>query len=288
VLSVLSINLGRMAEQTHWTRVALAGGRPLVLMSACFERHRYAPHVHEEFAIGVTTGGLESISYRGATHLSGPGSIVVLEPDEAHTGAPAGPDGFAYRVLYPPAELFGEGVAGRPHFRDPVIDDPALAAALHRAHIEAGTVTDPLEAESRLPWLFTELALRHAVSATARPVRAAPGAGKLAGLIRERLAGQLIAPPSLAELADELGVSRYQLLRAFRESVGMPPYAWLAQHRVARARALLDAGHRPAQAAALVGFADQAHMNRWFRRVMGTTPGAYRTYVQDGGLVPRR
>ena len=59
----------------------------------------------------------------------------------------------------------------------------------------------------------------------------------------------------------------------------MPPYAWLAQHRVARARLLLDRGHRPAEAAALAGFADQAHLTRWFRRVVGVTPGAYAASV---------
>jgi AraC-like DNA-binding protein len=62
---------------------------------------------------------------------------------------------------------------------------------------------------------------------------------------------------------------------------GVPPYAWLAQYRVARARALLDRGHRPAQAAALAGFADQAHLTRWFRRVVGVTPGTYCNSVQD-------
>ena len=68
-----------------------------------------------------------------------------------------------------------------------------------------------------------------------------------------RLADQLTCPPGLADLAAEAGLSRYQLLRSFRAEVGMPPYAWLAQHRVARARLLLDRGHRPAEAAALRG-----------------------------------
>jgi hypothetical protein len=72
-----------------------------------------------------------------------------------------------------------------------------------------------------------------------------------------------------------------KLLRSFRAEVGMPPYAWLAQHRVARARVLLEQGHRPADAATLTGFADQAHLTRWFRRVVGVTPGAYRNGVQD-------
>jgi len=79
-----------------------------------------------------------------------------------------------------------------------------------------------------------------------------------------------------------MGVSRYRVVRGFGEVMGMPPYAWLAQHRVTRARSLLDAGLRPAEVATLVGFADQAHLTRWFRRVIGITPGQYRNSVQDG------
>jgi AraC-like DNA-binding protein len=47
------------------------------------------------------------------------------------------------------------------------------------------------------------------------------------------------------------------------------------------ARALLEQGCRPAKAAALTGFADQPHLTRWFRRVVGVTPGVYRNSVQD-------
>lgn len=48
-----------------------------------------------------------------------------------------------------------------------------------------------------------------------------------------------------------------------------------------RARTLLEAGLRPAEVAGLVGFADQAHLTRWFRRVLGVTPAAYRNSVRN-------
>ncbi|MDT0346323.1 AraC family transcriptional regulator [Streptomyces litchfieldiae] len=263
-------------DHATWTRIALTpGARPLDLMTARFREHRYAPHAHEEFAVGVCTDGLETIRYRGAHHLAGPGAVVVLEPGEPHTGGPATASGFAYRVLYPGAALMAEGVTRRPHFPEPVIDDPALAAALRRAHRASA---DLLRAESELLPLLTALACRHA---GAHPRPAPRGGERIAAAVRARLADELRTPPTLARVAEDLGLSRFQVLRAFHAATGMPPYAWLAQHRVARARALLDAGRRPAQAAAEVGFADQAHLTRWFRRVLGVTPGAYRNSVQD-------
>ncbi|MGW5732260.1 MULTISPECIES: AraC family transcriptional regulator [Streptomyces] len=281
-----------------WTRASLGpgGSAPLDLLTARFDRHRYAPHYHEEFTVGVCVGGSEVIDYRGGRLDVGPGSIVVLAAGEVHTGGPGHQGGYAYRAMYPAPHLLAEGTLTAPNFRDPVLDDPELAAALRAAHTELSghpdsLETDPLEAESRLPWLLTALARRHG---SARPLcDTVPGADRIARAVRDRLADELLAPPSLAELAAPLGLSRYQLLRAFRTSTGMPPYAWLAQHRVTRARALLDGGLRPAEAASLVGFADQAHLTRWFRRVLGVTPAAYRraafdrpSYrngVQDGG-----
>jgi AraC-like DNA-binding protein len=267
-------------EQAVWTRATLGPtGRPLDLLTARFDRHRYAPHAHDEFTIGVCVGGSEIIDYRGGRIHTGPGSIVVLAPGEVHTGGPATSDGYAYRALYAETPLLIEGTWSVPHFREPLLDDPELAAALRHAHTELSACPDPLEAESRVPWLLTALARRHS---SARPVSdTIPGADCIAETVRTRLADELLAPPSLSDLAADLGLSRYQLLRAFRTSAGIPPYAWLAQHRVHRARRLLDSGHRPAEAAALVGFADQAHLTRWFRRVLGVTPAAYRNSVQD-------
>jgi AraC-like DNA-binding protein len=280
-----------------WARVSPAPGQVLDLLHARMVEP-FAPHVHDGFSIGVCLEGLEMIRYRGRGHYAAPGSVVILPPGGAN---------FVYRVMYPSPELLADGAVQPPRFAEPVVMDPALATGLRRVHVAlsraargsgpcladpvgsgpggaepagAGLVgAEPLETESWLCWLFGELVRRHATPPGAGDPL--PGTGAVARQVMDRLADQLTGPPALAELAADTGLSRYQLLRAFRAEVGMPPYAWLAQHRVARARVLLEHGHRPAEAATLTGFADQAHLTRWFRRVVGVTPGAYRNGVQD-------
>lgn len=250
----------------------MPAGRPLDLLHAKVLRH-FARHSHEEYAIGTCTGGLEVISYRGEQHYSGPGSVVVLEPGEAHTGGPTDSDGFTYRVMYPVAELVAA------HFAQPVVHDPELAGRLMRLHRMLGESDGGLEGESRLVELLGELVRRHA-SEPGRQARVPVRRG-LAAPVMARLADDLTRPPTLAELAAEHGLSRYQLLRGFTDEVGMPPYAWLTQHRVAKARTLLARGDRPSEVAAAVGFADQAHLTRWFRRILMVAPAVYRNSVQD-------
>lgn len=270
----------RFCERAVWTRVCGIRGRHLDLLDARIARRHYAPHSHGEFAVGVCTEGVEAIDYRGERHYSVPGTIVVLEPGEPHTGGPAVASGFAYRVMYPDPALLSEATLRSPHFRDAVIDDPELAEAFRLAHVALSEGAERLDTECRLSWLFGELVCRHAADL---PVGAGEvgGGGRIATTVKARLAERMTCPPGLAEIAADLGLSRYQVVRAFRDDVGMPPYAWMAQHRVARARLLLEKGRRPAEVASLVGFADQAHLTRWFRRVVGVTPGAYRNSVQD-------
>lgn len=86
-------------------------------------------------------------------------------------------------------------------------------------------------------------------------------------------------------LAHVAGMDRFRLNREFRAAFGLPPHAWLVQLRLVEARRLLRQGISPALAAAQVGFADQSHLGRWFRRAYHMTPARYRywcTNVPDG------
>ena len=81
----------------------------------------------------------------------------------------------------------------------------------------------------------------------------------------------------LDELAQLTGLSQSYFCSAFRESTGMPPQQWQMKARVERAKNLLKQGDTPLASVAVgLGFADQAHLTRVFRKIVGTTPGAWR------------
>ena len=80
---------------------------------------------------------------------------------------------------------------------------------------------------------------------------------------------------TLEELAGISRMSRFHLARAFAAHIGLPPHAYQTRLRIERAMELLRAGVRPGEVAHLTGFADQSHLTRHFRRIMGVTPGEY-------------
>ncbi|HEX4986245.1 MAG TPA: AraC family transcriptional regulator [Burkholderiales bacterium] len=80
---------------------------------------------------------------------------------------------------------------------------------------------------------------------------------------------------SLADIAEAAHLSSYHLTRVFKKATGMSPHRYLVQVRVNSARSLLTAGagdRSLAEIAAAVGFADQSHLTRHFKRMLGVTP----------------
>ncbi len=94
-------------------------------------------------------------------------------------------------------------------------------------------------------------------------------------VIRDYLEAHLADRVTLADLARATGLTDYAVLRGFRRATGIPPHRYLTQLRVRRAGELLSAGHSPVMVARAVGFADQSHLTRHFRRLVGVTPGTY-------------
>jgi hypothetical protein len=130
---------GTQRDQAVWTRVDGIAGQALDLLHAWLARSQYAPHVHEEFAVGACTEGVERIRYRGQLHHAGPGTVIILEPGEPHTGGPALATGLAYRAMYPREALLSAGSVGHPHFRV----DPRRLHPGHRTTTQPATCAGP-------------------------------------------------------------------------------------------------------------------------------------------------
>lgn len=79
----------------------------------------------------------------------------------------------------------------------------------------------------------------------------------------------------LKDIAAAAHVSPYHLSRLFKRAIGYAPYQYLIRARVTGARNLLSGGRRRslAEVAAAVGFVDQSHLTRHFKRAFGVTPG---------------
>ncbi|OLU22344.1 AraC family transcriptional regulator [Pseudomonas sp. PA15(2017)] len=260
-----------------WESPALAG---VELLQARYIKQRFTPHVHEGFVFTVIEHGAQRFRHRGADHLAPVGSMVLINPDEVHTGSSAHEQGWLYRAFYPaPAQVNGVldelGLAhrGLPSFAASVLQDVELHRAFGQLHRLLDSAASVLQQQTA--WRETLLMLfqRHA------GVRQAAVAGlepRAVSLAKELLAARLGEPPSLEELAAAVNLSPFHFARVFRRATGLPPHAWLQQRRLEQARALLRDGCAPLSVALQLGFADQSHLTRQFKQVYGVGPGEYR------------
>ncbi|MFL5578418.1 MAG: AraC family transcriptional regulator [Gemmatimonadaceae bacterium] len=272
-------------EYASVTRVALLEtGTTVELLRAGYLTHRFSPHAHEEFAVGVIEGGAVRTRLRYGMVVIPAGRIVTLNPGEVHCGAAASPEGYRYRMFYLGAPLLRRvlGRAGtaepapgaRLAFDSATIDDPRLARRLVRAHalLEAGG--ERFSAEGRLVDALGALVERHGVRV--RPAERAPVAGDhVVRVVREFLEEEHARVVTLAELSVLTGLSPFHVSRTFRAAVGVPPYAYLSLVRVRRARELIARGYPIGVVTHATGFADQSHFTKHFKRVVGVPPGQY-------------
>lgn len=216
-------------------------------------------------------------TYRGKGHFLGDRSNMFLEPGETHVNKvvhkPAD-----HKVLFMDAAIIEGcaqelGLSGTPHFRVAQAADHVLFAALQRFYDAISRNETILEQQSRFTACL-RLLLEHYAERTP-PAHSVVNGHRAIERAKEYLQERCNESVTLEELSVATGLSRFHLLLTFARHVGMPPHAYQIHFRIERARALLRAGVPPSSAAVLVGFADQSHFTRYFKRVFCTTPVKY-------------
>jgi AraC family transcriptional regulator len=148
------------------------------------------------------------------------------------------------------------------------------------------SAADSLDGSAALDMLFRHqlmdlLATRLLSAHAGAPTKLLPVIGGLspAALLRsiERLRSDSDSDVSLAALASDVGLSRFHFCRAFKESTGLSPHAWLRQHRLEQAMNMLrDTDTSVVSVAAALGYASQTAFAAAFRKLTGETPSDWR------------
>lgn len=264
------------AHPADWLRQREAS-EGIVLLEAWFHGAAYRPHRHDTYAIGLTETGVQTFDFRGSTHVSLPGNVLVIHPDELHDGRAGSDAGFGYRILYVDPALISAAVQTLCGSRSPLpfVPQPVVSSGTLAATIRAAFQGDqePLAVDDLAVRLAEGLLAADATS----PDAAAPRHLDLAAVERARqfLDAEQGRVLRSWELERVTGLSRYDLARQFRLVVGTSPYRYSLMRRLSHARAQVAQRRPLAQVALDAGFADQAHFTRLFAAAFGITPARY-------------
>ena len=233
---------------------------------------------HERYAVCACSKASAYWRYRGSEYGLQDHDVMLLEPGETHRNTwVAKPADF--KVMLIPAELFIDaakelGQPVTPHFRLALVDGfkSRLFSAVYQLGESIENQATVLEQESRFT-VCVRLLLEQAES---RPPQCPLGnAHRAVDRAKAYLREHYAEPVTLSELASLTALSRFHLVHAFTRYAGLPPHAYQIHVRIERARTLLLAGLAPVEVASMVGFADQSHFTRHFKRIWRVTPSRY-------------
>lgn len=240
----------------------------------------YAPHSHESFSLGIITGGRSTYVNGRLRERVGPGAVVIMNPEEVHACNPVEDLPWSYRMLYLDTAWLAcrqkeLGFTGEGGFR-PSATRLSHAPGLYRATAALCRLLD----DSTAGCLAKEAALvgfvadvhDHLDPPPARHAEVRRPLARAAEFISDNFTRNL----RLDDICAAAGLSQSHLIRAFKGQYGMTPHAYLINRRIQFSRARLRQGLPIADVALEAGFADQAHLQRAFKRHVAATPGQYR------------
>lgn len=258
----------------------LAGVTTLV---ANLRSERETPrHVHHEYVFSLAIEGATAFDcgHCGETHILQANDLLLTEAHEVYASRTVGK---------PPWRNFSLGISKEkltslrdsaadgkqiqlPHFTRGAIKNDGLRRLFLKLHNSLNEDGAALEQETLLLDWIVSVERNYAVETNRFVSRRIYSETAAIRRVREFLRENVAENIKLQTLAEIARLSPFHLNRAFRAQIGLPPHEFQNQLRVEKALKLIAQKKSFAEIAFELGFADQSHFNRIFKRYTGVTP----------------
>lgn len=243
--------------------------------TACYEAHS-----HDEFSFGIIEQGTADYRNRRRSHRISKGDMVTINPADVHSCNPE-TGNWSYSMLFVDSMIMGQvqQEVSNNYKQDytPFTNDLERNRMLkHRFYSLFASLQQEVSTLQAQQCFFEFIEASLVIEPVTR--YAAQKVSPCLTRVREKLSDEIAHRHQLEELAKEAGMGRYQFLRAFKSQFGLPPHAYLIDERVKRAKVMLRAGQSISDIALSLGFSDQAHFQRQFKKKLAVTPKFYQSH----------
>lgn len=233
----------------------------------------FTKHFHDTYTLGITYNGVfKSYSlnkdfyfYEYTTRINNPGDI--------HGGTSTS---WSHANFYPTTKLLSDiyfeiyGEKKIPYFLSHIIDDKILFHKLHEFFFAYFKNSLELDIETKLHDALSYLIINYC--SYGKNIDKIYDDRKIVKNTYEYIKDSIEYNFSLDELALNSNLSKYHFLRLFKKEFGITPHNFIINQRVNKACELIKSGVTISQASIEVGFNDQSHFTRNFKRLYGYTP----------------
>lgn len=261
---------------TH--NLALSAALDFVEMrSASHSNCCYSTHSHDEFSFGVIDQGQGLYKNTQSVHHLTSSNLVTINPGDAHSCNPQSED-WSYRMLFVDTKWVGQlqqqmgmsaGLDYLP-FEQHYLSKKHSYRQFSQLYSLLQNESNPLLVEGSLieylGQLFNQIT-----------VEELPKNNNLS-LVQQLIMDELDSQLPLTQLCAEVNLSAFHLIRSFKQQFGQTPHAYQLDQRIKKAKLMLKEGRSLTHVALSLGFADQSHFQRHFKKRIAITPKQYQQF----------
>jgi AraC-like DNA-binding protein len=264
-------------------RVAVGAPLPGLRFLSVRSSDRYWSEYHLDFNLCLVSPASKGItaSYRcRGTHEVGAGGLMAFEPGDHHVTTRISGGRAHFDVLgMDPAELERVmrelGLRGGFHFRASLMRSEAVVRVFERLVKSIARGAESLELECQYA-AFLQVLVAHCAESTPPSRRSDAIVHRGIRATRNYLRENFLGKPSLEQLAQQAGLSRFAFAHAFKKQVGTSPHAYLQLRRACEARRLVEGGTPLQHVANALGYADVPLLTRTLKAYFGAPPARWR------------
>lgn len=251
--------------------------------TANFHSERDTPrHVHHEYVFSLAIEGATAFDcgHCGETHILQPNDLLLTEAHEVYASRTIGKPpwrnfslGISKEKLSSLLDFAADGKRIQlPHFTRGAVKNDELRRLFLKLHNSLNENAAMLEQETLLLDWVVSVGRTYAAESNRFLSRRIYSETAAIRRVREFLRENVAENVKLQTLAEIARLSPFHLNRAFRAQIGLPPHEFQNQLRIEKALKLIAQKKSFAEIAFELGFSDQSHFNRFFKRYLGVTP----------------
>ncbi len=233
----------------------------------------FSKHFHDTYTIGITYDGLFKSKCHNKDFNFYKKSTRINNPGDVHEGNSLS---WSHANFYPTITLLSsiyEDIYKEkaiPYFNTHIIEDELLFYKLHNFFVPYFNNYHELVIETNLIDALSYLIINYTTSK--RKIDDIYADKKIIKSTFELIKDSLETNFTLEELAQNANLSKFHFLRVFKNEFGLTPHNFIINQRVNRAYELIKQGKAISEASLEVGFNDQSHFTRNFKKLYGYTP----------------
>lgn len=236
--------------------------------------NEFMKHVHRQLCAGIVISGARSMTLDSCRYDYSKNDIFIINPGQVHscTIMPGKEHSYSVLTVDPSSACVPDTII----FRNIIKKSDGLHSRFTKLLSILESDAPLLEKESDLQAFLNITASAYSAEKIALKITAVQKTAVKKAL--EYLEKNLTDKITMEELAGITGMSRFHFNRVFCTVTGLSPYAFHLHIRIEHAKHILLTGKTAVETALDSGFTDQSHFSRYFKKIVGVTPGVFVKY----------